>query len=133
MRTRPTEFTEHIYRQYEDELSHLKDRLLVMGGLAEERLRAAVAAIVARDTGLAEQVVHGDEPLNQLHKEIDDRSFKLLALRQLVLHSEQRITPETWQQIPLSLPLPQAELPLLQVGRSRGTSRSGRVMISIMG
>ena len=78
----PTQTTEHIYRQYEDELSHLKDRLLVMGGLAEERLRAAVAAIVARDAELAEQVVHGDEPLNQLHKEIDDRCFKLLALRQ---------------------------------------------------
>lgn len=78
----PIETKEHIYRQYEDELGHLKDRLLVMGGLAEERLRAAVAAIVARDAGLAEQVVHGDEPLNQLHKEIDDRCFKLLALRQ---------------------------------------------------
>jgi phosphate transport system protein len=74
--------TEHIYRQYEDELEQLKDRLLVMGGFAEERLRAAISAIVARDVRLAQEVVSGDEPLNLLHKEIDDRCFKLLALRQ---------------------------------------------------
>ena len=73
---------EHIYRQYEDELEQLNDRLLVMGGFAEERLRAAVSAIVARDVRLAQEVVAGDEPLNLLHKEIDDRCFKLLALRQ---------------------------------------------------
>jgi len=73
---------EHIYRQYEDELEQLTDRLLVMGGFAEERLRAAVSAIVARDVRLAQEVVAGDEPLNLLHKEIDDRCFKLLALRQ---------------------------------------------------
>ena len=73
---------EHIYRQYEDELEQLNDRLLAMGGFAEERLRAAVSAIVARDVRLAQEVVAGDEPLNLLHKEIDDRCFKLLALRQ---------------------------------------------------
>jgi phosphate transport system protein len=78
----PIDSPEHIYRHYETELAHLKDRLLAMGGFAEERLRRAIQAVVMRDPDLADQVVAGDEPVNQLHKEIDDRCFKLLALRQ---------------------------------------------------
>jgi phosphate transport system protein len=78
----PTDTTEHIYRHYEEELAELKARLLAMGGLAEERLRAAVAAIVERDADQAQEVVHGDEPINQHHKDVDNRCFRLLALRQ---------------------------------------------------
>jgi phosphate transport system protein len=78
----PTDTTEHIYRHYEEELTELKARLLAMGGIGEERLRAAIAAIVDRDAALAEEVVRGDEPINQLHKDVDNRCFRLLALRQ---------------------------------------------------
>jgi phosphate transport system protein len=53
-----------------------------MGGLAEERLRSSVQALVARDPRIAHAVIDGDEPINVLHKEIDDRCFKLMALRQ---------------------------------------------------
>jgi phosphate transport system protein len=53
-----------------------------MGGLAEERLRAAVRALVERDPALMTDVVRGDEAVNSLHLEIDDRCFKLLALHQ---------------------------------------------------
>lgn len=74
--------SEHIYRQYEADLATLKERLLVMGGLAEERLRLAIDALVSRETAIADAVIRGDEPINALHKEIDDRCFKLMALRQ---------------------------------------------------
>jgi phosphate transport system protein len=60
----------------------LKTRLLEMGGLAEDRVRAAVRALVERDAALVEQVLAGDQPINQLHIEIDGRCFKLLALHQ---------------------------------------------------
>jgi phosphate transport system protein len=73
---------EHIFRRYEEQLSQLRERLLGMGGLAEQRVRDAVDALVQRNTELALRVAAGDEPLNQLHKEIDDHCFKLLALRQ---------------------------------------------------
>jgi len=69
-------------RHFAEELDELKQRLLLMGGLAEERVRAATAAIVARDQDAVEAVIAGDEPLNELHKEIDARSFRLLALHQ---------------------------------------------------
>jgi phosphate transport system protein len=78
----PTHTTEHIYRHYEEELAELKARLLAMGGIAEERLRAAIAAIVERNATLAQEVAHGDEPVNQHHKDVDNRCFRLLALRQ---------------------------------------------------
>ena len=78
----PAESSEHIVRNYQEELEQLRARLLVMSGLAEERVRAAMQIIVLRDQGLVEGVLQGDEPINELHKEIDNRCFRLLALRQ---------------------------------------------------
>jgi phosphate transport system protein len=69
-------------RHFAEELDELKQRLLVMGGLAEERLRTAVHALVERDGDLMAEVIRGDEAVNSLHLEIDDRCFKLLALYQ---------------------------------------------------
>ncbi len=71
----------HI-RHFQDELDDLKERLLKMGGLAEDRLRSAVRSVVDRDTALMERVLSGDAAINHLHIEIDDRCFKLLALHQ---------------------------------------------------
>jgi phosphate transport system protein len=67
---------------FHEELNTLKGRLLEMGGLAEERVRAAVQGLVLRDGALFDKILIGDEPLNQLHVEIDDRCFRLLALHQ---------------------------------------------------
>ena len=67
---------------FQEELEQLKTRLLEMGGLAEDRVRVSVRALVDRDASLVDQVLTGDQPLNQLHIEIDTRCFKLLALHQ---------------------------------------------------
>ena len=67
---------------FREELEALKGRLLEMGGLAEERVRAAVHGLVARDGSLFDRILIGDEPINQLHVEIDNRCFRLLALHQ---------------------------------------------------
>jgi phosphate transport system protein len=69
-------------RHFAEELAELNQRLLVMGDLAEERLRAAMQALLERDRVLMASVVQGDEAINRLHLEIDDRCFKLLALYQ---------------------------------------------------
>jgi len=71
-------------RHFLEELNELKNRLLMMGGLAEERLRLAVRALVDRDhDGLAD-VIAGDARIDELQVEIDDRCFKLIALYQPV-------------------------------------------------
>src|SRR6266849_1266155 len=53
-----------------------------MGGLAEENVRLSVKGLVDRDHELIDRVLVGDEPLNSLHIEIDNRCFTLLALHQ---------------------------------------------------
>ena len=65
-----------------EELEALQGRLLEMGGLAEERVRAAVQGLVSRDAARIDKVLLGDEPINQLHIEVDNRCFRLLALHQ---------------------------------------------------
>ena len=72
----------HDTRHFAEELDELKRRLLAMGGVAEERVRAAMQALVERDRELIAEVIHGDQEVNRLHLEIDDRCFKLLALYQ---------------------------------------------------
>ena len=67
---------------FQEQLAVLKERLLVMGGMAEERVRLSVQALVEVDPVLVEEVLDGDTPINVLHIEIDDRCLKLLALHQ---------------------------------------------------
>jgi phosphate transport system protein len=74
--------TERVVPHFQEELDRLKARLLEMGGLAEERVSAAVRGLVERDMSLIEPVLEGDGPLNQLHIDIDSRAFRLLALHQ---------------------------------------------------
>jgi phosphate transport system protein len=71
-------------RHFQDELEHLKERILAMGGLAEDRVQVAVDALVSRDRERLDGVLGGDEPINQLHLEIDGLAFRLLALHQPV-------------------------------------------------
>jgi phosphate transport system protein len=73
---------ENVIRHFQEELEQLKTRLLEMGGLAEDRVRAAVDGLVRRDADVVARVLDGDGPINQLHIEIDKRCFKLLALHQ---------------------------------------------------
>jgi len=67
---------------FEDELQVLKQRLLGMGALVEDRVHQAVTALIERRLGLAEQIAGGDQEVNELQIEIDDRCLKLLALQQ---------------------------------------------------
>ena len=69
-------------RHFQDELEQLKSRLLEMGGLAEEQVRCAVNGLVKRDRDDIARALTGDDPLNALHIEVDNRCFRLLALYQ---------------------------------------------------
>jgi phosphate transport system protein len=73
---------ERLVPHFQEELQQLKTRLLEMGGLAEDRVRSIVQALVDRNATTVDRVLAGDAPINQLHIEIDSRCFKLLALYQ---------------------------------------------------
>jgi len=73
---------EKVFRHFQGDLDALKDRLLLMGGLAEERVGESVRGLMDRDLAALDAVITGDQPINDLHMEVDDRCFKLLALHQ---------------------------------------------------
>jgi phosphate transport system protein len=73
---------DRVVRHFQEELDALKERLLAMGGLAEARVGEAILGLTERSAEHLEAVLRGDEPLNDLHVDIDDRCFKLLALHQ---------------------------------------------------
>ena len=72
----------NVAPSFRGEMSRLKERLLAMGGEAEEQVRQAVRALVDRDHQLAEQVLTGDESINTLQREVDDRCFRLLQQKE---------------------------------------------------
>ena len=69
-------------RHFEVELQALKERLLNMAALVEERVHQAVRALMERRLEVAEAIASGDREVNELQIEIDDRCLKLLALQQ---------------------------------------------------
>jgi phosphate transport system protein len=71
-----------VERHFDDELKALKNRLLNMGAMVEERVHLAVGALIERRLEVAEEVAGGDQEVNDLQIEIDDRCLKLLALQQ---------------------------------------------------
>jgi phosphate transport system protein len=73
---------DRVIPHFQEELESLQSRLLEMGGLAEERVRTCIEALEMRDLGMVAQILAGDEPINQLHIEVDNRAFRLLALYQ---------------------------------------------------
>jgi phosphate transport system protein len=74
--------TDRVVRHFQEELGQLQARLLEMGGLAEDRVRASIEGLVSRERTVIDGALHGDGPINQLHVEIDNRCFTLLALHQ---------------------------------------------------
>jgi len=71
-----------VRRHFEEIEEELKYRLLHMGSLVEEMIHLAVTALVDRDPASLLPVEEKEKEVNNLHIEIDDRCFKLLALYQ---------------------------------------------------
>jgi phosphate transport system protein len=69
-------------RHFETEMQALKNRLLSMGAMVEERVHQAVLALMERNAATAEGIIAGDQEVNDLQIEVDDRCLKLLALQQ---------------------------------------------------
>ncbi len=67
---------------FEEDLQALKQRLLTMGALVEERAHSAIGALIHRRLDEAEMIIRSDKEVNDLQIEIDDRCLKLLALQQ---------------------------------------------------
>ncbi len=71
-------------RHFERDLDKLKERLLWMGGLAERAVHQSIHAVLDAEPKLAQDVLDGENAINELQIEIDDRVVQLLALHQLM-------------------------------------------------
>jgi phosphate transport system protein len=67
---------------FESEMQALKNRLLNMGALVEERVHRAIQALMERNLGAAEEIARSDQAVNELQIEIDERCLRLFALQQ---------------------------------------------------
>jgi len=64
---------------FETELQALRNQLLTMGGLVEDRVHRAVHALVHRGEQDAQRIIATDKEVNDLQMDIDNRCLMLLA------------------------------------------------------
>ncbi|MBE1236670.1 phosphate signaling complex protein PhoU [Phaeovibrio sulfidiphilus] len=72
----------HTVRSYDEDLKGLTATILEMGALAESQFARAAKAMATRDTALAREVIEGDARVDALERDVNERSIRLLALRQ---------------------------------------------------
>jgi phosphate transport system protein len=84
--------SEHTSRVYEHELRTLRERILLMGSLAEEMIQKAILALRTRDTELAQTTRRVDRHINRLECEVDELCLRILAIRQPVASDLRFIT-----------------------------------------
>jgi len=75
---------QHTNREFERELKQLRERLLAMGGRAEQQIGTAISALVERDELRAERVIDADARIDLDEREIDELAFAVIARRQPV-------------------------------------------------
>ncbi len=63
------------------ELQELKESLLKMAGLVERAISDAVQSLTKRDSDLARKTFEGEDQINRMEIDIEDKCLKLLALR----------------------------------------------------
>ena len=75
---------QHTVKAYGDELNQITAEVARMGGLAEAQVADAIDSVARRDVALARAVVERDLRLDALHRDIEKKAIRLIALRQPV-------------------------------------------------
>jgi phosphate transport system protein len=68
--------------RFQQNLDDLKERLLVMAGMAEQSIQRSVEAYRVRDLSICDLVDRGEIAINRLEREIDQMALDLLAMEQ---------------------------------------------------
>ena len=68
--------------RFQQGLDELKEKLLRMGGLAEQAIDRAAEAYRTRDAKFCQMVLTGEADINQAEREIDELALDLLAMQQ---------------------------------------------------
>jgi len=68
--------------RFQQGLDELRDKLLRMGGLAEQAIDRATEAYRTRDAKFCQMVFTGENAINQAERDIDELALDLLAMQQ---------------------------------------------------
>jgi phosphate transport system protein len=68
--------------KFHQSLDELKERLLVMAGMAEQAIQRSIEAYRTRDLSICELVFRSEPAINRLEREIDQMALDLLAMEQ---------------------------------------------------
>jgi len=74
--------TEHTAKAFDSDLQDLSRMVAEMGGLAEKLVADSVDALAKRDTALAQRVAAADSNIDNLQREIEEKSVMTIARRQ---------------------------------------------------
>jgi phosphate transport system protein len=74
--------TEHISKQYDQDLEAIRSRMMQMGGLVESQIRTAVDGYLDGNLERIEQVIAADAKVNELEVAIDDDLRHVIVRRQ---------------------------------------------------
>ena len=74
--------TEHISKQYDQDLEAIRSRTLQMGGLVESQVRLAVSGYLTGDTERIEQAIASDTKVNDLERALDEDLRHVIVRRQ---------------------------------------------------
>ncbi|CAK0757985.1 phosphate transport system protein [Gammaproteobacteria bacterium] len=73
---------DHTAKKYDQDLDSIRSRVLLMGGLVESQIRAAIEAFAEGDTDKAAGVDREDHRVNALEVAIDQDCAQIIARRQ---------------------------------------------------
>jgi phosphate transport system protein len=68
--------------KFHQSLDDLKEKLLIMAGMAEQAIQRSIEAYRTRDLSICELVFRAEPSINRLEREIDQMALDLLAMEQ---------------------------------------------------
>ncbi len=71
-----------MQRHFDRDIEAIKDLLLRMGAMVEDTISQSIRALMERNTELAEQVIAGDDAIDRMEIEIDQKTIELIAKMQ---------------------------------------------------
>ncbi|HEY7840739.1 MAG TPA: phosphate signaling complex protein PhoU [Gammaproteobacteria bacterium] len=74
--------SQHISKQFDNELEHIRTRVLSMGGLVEQQLTNALRALTESNIEIGQSVIDEEVKVNTLEVTIDEECTRILARRQ---------------------------------------------------
>ncbi len=79
-------------KHLERDLENLQHALLTLAASVEEAIHKSIRALQERDADLAEEVIEGDNQIDEDENRVEEECLKILALHQPVAVDLRRIT-----------------------------------------